>query len=201
LLVAHQDVAAGAIDRLLDAVAANPWSPSGQAREPAPAKEPLPEFPWHAGAIANSERKKPLIAADAMDWSEKFLAISATLIGGLIFCWQGLHQWFQHRRHMQFGESLRIVSRIDSRAMELERAAHLDIQELLLLQQELNMTKDAIVDKFARGEIESEQIVASFLTLVSNTRNNLTRLLLHERENLERRAEQGKAVNHSWPGS
>jgi hypothetical protein len=199
LVVAHKDADPRAIDRLLEAIFTSSFAQVSRLPPDPLLLEKAPEFPLHAGTKAYVERNMPLIAADVVDYSEKVMAIAATVVGGLFFLWQGLRQWHQRRQQRQFRQSLATVANIEQRALELERAAQLDLRAMLRLQQELNELKDEILGKFARNELQGEQLISGFLTLVNDARNHLTRLILHERENLEQRAEQqGRQAKEVW---
>ncbi|MGE3809140.1 MAG: TAXI family TRAP transporter solute-binding subunit [Gemmataceae bacterium] len=199
LVVANKNVDALAIDRLLTAMFNSGFV---QISKP-PLSEKLlelpPEFAWHAGTELHLERVKPIIAADVVDYSEKVLAIAATVLGGLFFLWQALRQWHGRRQEQGFRNYLVAVSHVEQRALELERSAALDLRVLLRLQRELNQIKDEVLRKFASGEVQGELLVSGFLTLVNDARNYITRLLLHERQNLEQQAVQvGRSVDELW---
>jgi hypothetical protein len=199
LVVAHKDVDASAIERLLQTLYNGPFA---QVAKP-PLDDKLldlpPEFALHPGTAAHVQRTRPLIAADVVDYSEKVIAIAASVLGGLFFLWQALRQWHSRRQQRAFRQYLVAVSDVERRAARLEQAATLDLAQLLPLQQQLNDLKDQALGKFASGELQGEQMISGFLTLVNDARGYLTRLILHERENLEHQAEhQGRQVQEVW---
>jgi hypothetical protein len=117
----------------------------------------------------------------------------------MLFLWQGLRQWSARRREQRFKRDLLAVGRIERQALELEGAAELDLGKLRGLQQQLNDLKDEALRKFASGELEGEQLVAGFLTLVNDARHYITRLILHQRENVgPRAAGQGRKPQEVW---
>jgi len=94
------------------------------------------------------------------------------------------------------------------RALELELGAMLDLRELLRLQVELSRLKNEALSRFAEGKLEGEALIAGFVAHVNNARNYLTRLILHERDNLENRAQSEQRPAEElwaetmgeWPG-
>jgi hypothetical protein len=91
------------------------------------------------------------------------------------------------------------VNRVEQRALELEREARLELGELLRLQQDLSRLKTETLDKFAEGDLEGKELVAGFLAVVNDARNYLTRLTLHERDNLSEQARRaGRQVDEVW---
>lgn len=199
LVVAHKSTDARSIEKLLDTVLNTPFV---QVSRPPLSPKLLdlpPEFELHAGAVAYQERRKPLITADVIDYSEKVVAIAATLVGGVWFLGKGLTHLAARRRQKRFRRYLLAVAKIEQQALELEQRAKLDLKKLLLLQGWLNDLKNEAINKFASGELQGEQLIAGFLTLVNDTRGYVARLILHQRDNLEERAkEQNKTIDDVW---
>ena len=146
------------------------------------------EFPLHAGSVQYRMRNKPLIAGDAIDYWEKVLAITATLAGGTFFMVQWYLRWSRRKRETNFAIYMERVIAIESAAMQTELSAKLDLGELIRLQRELAELKSEAVRKFASGELEGEGMIHGFLALVNDARNQLTRLILHQRDNIEEQA-------------
>lgn len=151
------------------------------------------EFPLHAGAALYRTRNKPLIAGDAIDYWEKVLAITATLAGGTFFIVQWYAQWSRRKREASFANYMERVIAIESAAMQTELSATMDLAQLIRLQRELADIKAEAVKKFTKGELEGEGLIHGFLALVNDARNQITRLILHQRENIEEQA----AVQHT----
>lgn len=158
------------------------------------------EFALHAGSIQYRQRNKPLIAGDAIDYWEKVLAIAATLAGGTFFLAKWYLRWSRRKREASFAGYISRVLEIENAMMQTELSAKLDLAELIRLQRELADLKGEAVGKFASGELEGEGLVHGFLALVNDARNQLTRLILHQRENIEEQAAQEHAdANAIWP--
>ncbi len=192
LLVANVKVPAKAIERIVETV----FSP-GFAQLARPALDVKlmdlpPEIPWHAGTLQYLERNKPLIAGDAIDFLEKGTSLVGALIGGLFFLWQWLKQRYRRKRELGFEAYMLKVTSIERQALELELGAMLDLKELLQLQVALSQLKSEALEKFAEGELEGEELISGFVSHVNDARTYLTRLILHERESLEKQARHEK---------
>ncbi len=188
LLVAHERVDEQVIQRLLDALYDSNFA---QAERPPlePSLLDLPaEFPLHAGAQAYRQRNKPIIAGDAVDYVEKVLAIAATVVGGGFFLFQWSLRRVRRRREASLASYIERVLTIEKESLENEVAAQLDLAELIRLQGELAKIKSQAVSKFANGELEGEALIQGLLSLVNDARDQLTRLILHQRENIEQQS-------------
>ena len=80
------------------------------------------------------------------------------------------------------------VAAIEQKALDLELGAMLDLKELLQLQVGLSRLKNEALSRFAEGKLEGEDLISGFVAHVNDARNYLTRLILHERDNLEDQA-------------
>jgi TRAP-type uncharacterized transport system substrate-binding protein len=199
LLVAHKDVPVEAIGRLLETAFDAPFARASHAGLDPKVLELPPELPWHDGTIAYLRRTKPLIAGDFVDLLEKELSIGGAVLGGGFFLVQWLRRRYRARRDRGFEAYILKVADVERRAMALELAATLDLPALLLLQKDLARLKAEALEKFADGELEGEELMSGFLTHVSDTRDYLTRLILHQRDNLEEEAQlQGRRPQALW---
>jgi TRAP-type uncharacterized transport system substrate-binding protein len=190
LLVASSKVPDAAIERTLTGVFNTDF-----ARNTIPGLESswldLPnEYVLHSGVQRYRDRNKVLIASDLIDYLEKLLAIMATLAGAAFF----LYQWYsEHRRQQRenrFGEFMMRVIKIEQQALESELSAKLQLVDLIRLQQELALLKSDAVRGFVSGEWQSPTMLNGLLALINDTREQITRLILHERENIEQDAEK-----------
>src|SRR5262249_51021382 len=94
----------------------------------------------------------------------------------------------RRQRELGFEAYLKRVTAIERQALELETSAMLDLKELLRLQSELSRLKGDALEKFAEGTLRGEELFSGFVGHVNDARNYLTRLILHERESLEKQA-------------
>jgi hypothetical protein len=91
------------------------------------------------------------------------------------------------------------VADIERRGAIQELSAELDLPALVDLRRELVRVKQEALEKFAAGELEGEALMSGFLTHASDTSNYLTRLILHQRDNLEDAAHvQGRTAESLW---
>ena len=199
LLVAHRRVSGDHVKRLLECLYGSSFI---QLERPGIENSLLdlpPEFPLHIGAELYRQRNKPIIAGDAIDYLEKVLAIAATVAGGTFFVVQWYLRSNRRRREASFASYMKRVIQIESESMQNELAAQLDLGTLIRLQRELAVLKSDAVSKFAAGELEGEGLIHGFLALVNDARNQLTRLILHQRENIEQlAATQNHTVDEVW---
>ena len=199
LLVARRGVPTETIERLLEVVYGSPFAQSMQPALDAKILDLPPELPWHDGTAAYVRRNAPAIAGDVVDLVEKEISIVAALAGGLFFLGQWLRRRYLRRRDQGFQSYILRVTAVERRAMALERSATLDLAALIGLQEELSLLKGEALDRFAEGVIGGEELMSGFLTHVSDARDYLTRLILHQRELLEKQARhEGRRAQDVW---
>lgn len=189
ILVAHRAVDPASVVDLLEAIFTTDFSHVVKPPIDAASLERPPELPWHDGTRQFLDRNKPLIFGDLIDSLEKSLSVVGALIGGLFFLWQWIRQRVRRRQDRGFESYIRKVTDLENQAVRLELSSQIDLRELIRIQAELSRLKGEALEKFAQGDIDGEQLMSGFLVHVNDTRAYLTRLILHERENLEHRAE------------
>jgi hypothetical protein len=198
LLVVHERVPGEAVKRILECLYDSSFIPSDRSLENSLLDLP-PEFPLHPGAELYRQRNKPIIAGDAIDYLEKVLAIAATVAGGTFFVVQWYLRSNRRKREASFASYMERVIQIENESMQNELAAQLDLATLIRLQRELAVLKSEAVSRFAAGKLEGEGLIHGFLALVNDARNQLTRLILHQRENIEEiAASQNHSVGEVW---
>jgi hypothetical protein len=124
-----------------------------------------------------------------IDLMEKTTSMAGVIAGALFFLWQWIRQYNRRKRELSFESYMIKVANVEQRALDLELGPTLDLKELLVLQIELNRLKNDALLRFAEGKLEGEALISGFIAHVNDARNHLTRLILHERDNLENRAE------------
>lgn len=199
LLAANERVSSDVVQDLLDVLYNSNFAHAERPPLDASLLDLPCEFPLHPGSVHYRTRNKPLIAGDAIDYWEKILAITATLAGGTFFMAQWYLRWSRRKREANFANYMERVIAIESAAMQTELSAKLDLGQLIRLQRELADLKSEAVRKFASGELEGEGLIHGFLALVNDARNQLTRLILHQRDNIEEQAaEQRLDADSIW---
>ena len=188
LLVARRDQSAETIRRLLDVVFNSPFAHVMQPPFDARLLEIHPELPWHDGTTEFIRRKSPLIAGDVIDLVEKEVSIIGVLAGGILCLVQWLRRRTRWRRERGFEAYILKVADVERRAMALSKAPALDLPALLELQDELIRIKDEALRRFADGELHGEELMSGFLAHISDARDYLARMILHQRDHLEDRA-------------
>ncbi len=199
LVVAREEVNAEAIASMLDAIFQSDFA---RITRPSLREEDLrrpPERPLHPGTVRYLKRNQPLITGDVIEFCEQGLAILGALLSGLFFIWQAYRRIVQRRRDRGFEQYLRRVGQIEQRSLALETAPELDLAALLRLRRELDALKQQVIGQFVDGQLEGSDVMSNFLTHASDIRSHLTRLILHERDNLEQQAaEQDRTVRDLW---
>jgi len=199
LLVANERIRGDQVKRLLECLYRSNIIKAERPPIDASILELPTEFPMHPGAELYRQRNKPIIAGDAIDYLEKVLAIAATIAGGTFFVAQWYLRSSQRKREASFASYIERVIAIEDESMQNELASQLDLATLIRLQRELAALKSEAVSKFAAGKLEGEGLINGFLALVNDARNQLTRLILHQRENIEQlAATQHHTVEEVW---
>ena len=199
ILVAHRRVDPVKIRRLVEVLYESPFARISRPKLDPDLLEQPPELPWHPGTEEYRRRTKPLIAGDAVDLVEKGLSILGAVLTALFFLGQWLRRRYLRRRDRGFESYLLKVADVERRAHALERSPSLDLASLLTLQAELGRLKGEALEMFADGVLEGEALISGFLAHVSDARDHLTRLILHERDNLEERAAaEGRSADALW---
>jgi hypothetical protein len=188
LLVANTNTSNDVIASLLDTLYNSKFARVDRPALDASLLDISPEFPMHPGSSKYRQRNKPLIAGDAIDYWEKVIAITATLTGGTFFILQWYFRWSRRKREASFAAYMERVLAIENESMQTELSAQMDLPSLIRLQRELAAIKSEAVHKFTAGELEGEGLIHGFLDLVNDARNQLTRLILHQRDNIEAQA-------------
>ncbi len=200
LLVARTGVPPPAVERLLHVIYTSGYTAhlTRPPLEPATLDLP-PEFPLHPGAERYRDRNKSLITSDVYDTFEKTINILAILGTTALSVWLALRRRWKRRRQIGFAGYMKRVTEIERRALELEQAAELKLRELLDLQHKLSQLKVEALERLAGGDLDADDLTTSFLAQVNDARSYLTRLILHERDNLEAAAVEGnKSLRELW---
>jgi hypothetical protein len=199
LLVAHARVAEGVVGRLLDVLFASRLS---QVVYPPLLPELLnlpPELEPHPGTTAYQNRAQPLSTGGFIDLAEKWFSMAGVTAGGAVCLWQWLRRRARRRQDRGFESYIVKVADVERRAAEQELSAGLDLPALLGLRRELARLKQEALEKFAAGDLEGEELMSGFLAHAGDTRTYITRLILHQRDNLEEDARlQGRAPEALW---
>lgn len=193
ILVAHEKVSDDAIDRLLHIIYDSSLTRDARTPVEISAMEDSGEYPWHLGAKSFIHKHKPLIVGEVMGVLDNSLAIIATLLGGAFF----LSQWYLQRRNrlreLEFQGYFNEVMDIEQKLLAFDTQVRMQVGVLIELLQRLSDLKSEVIRRFTNGEIEGERLMLGFMTLANDSRNHITRLLLHERENIEEQASKESA--------
>lgn len=198
LLVARDTIDPETVARLVEATFSPPFN---NAIYPALDRKLLaepPELPWHEGTIRYLQRR-PFSEEEAVELMNNQLSIAGALVGLAFFLWQWLKRRWRRVRERGFEHYLLRVAKVERQSLDLELASTLDLRELLRLREDLARLKDEAIEKFAAGELEGEELMTAFLGHVAGTRDHLTRMILHERENIENQAQaENRPAEQIW---
>jgi TRAP-type uncharacterized transport system substrate-binding protein len=199
LLVAHESTPNRAVRAILEAVFSTNFAQDFRPLLDPSLLDLAPEYPWHAGTDEYREFHKPILAGEVIDLMEKTTSMAGVIAGALFFLWQWFRQYNRRKRELSFESYMIKVANVEQRALDLELSPTLDLKELLALQIELNRLKNDALLRFAEGKLEGEALISGFIAHVNDARNHLTRLILHERDNLENRAEsEARSAEALW---
>jgi TRAP-type uncharacterized transport system substrate-binding protein len=177
LLVAHKDVPADAVFKLVESTYTSEF---GQIERPpldAKLMDLPPEFPWHEGAVLYQRRNSPVLSGEVMDSTHKGLAIFAAAASGLFVLWRWVAQSSLLTRRSGFHRYITQVTRIEEQALKSERGPPVAVAELVALREQLNTLKTQVLDEFAKGELGGHELLSVFLAQVNDVRDYLTRLI------------------------
>jgi TRAP-type uncharacterized transport system substrate-binding protein len=199
LLVANRTVPSKNVEIMVEAIFTGKFT---QISKPALNHSLLylpPEFPLHEGTQRYLRRIKPLQTSELMELPEKMVSFGAPILGGMYFLIAWLRRKWQRVKGEHFIQYVQQVSMIERRAMKLEMKASINLRKLMEMQKELSKLKLEALDKFATGEIEGEELLSGFLTQINDARSYITRLILHERDNLEGKAStENRPIEELW---
>ena len=177
LAVAHKDVPAGAIERLLQVLFESDFALHAELPTLDPADiVAVRQFPLHPGAIKYLHRNDPLLANDLIDRAENLRSflVSAGLATFLLW------RWRSRRRLIGFETYIDSATELELEALDLERHGTLDSSRLLALRRRLSELKSEALEKHAEGVLKGEDQMAGFLLHVADVRSYLESLFAHE---------------------
>jgi len=189
LLVAHEKVSEEAVTRFLEAIFQGEFARHAQLQRLSPTllTHP-PALPLHPGTREFLRRNDPLITAEAIDNLESLRSFFVSLAVAFFLLWR----WQRQRSQRGFEEYIAEVSRLEAQALSIDSRYAIDLNAILAIRQRLSELKIEAMDKFAAGELRGEELMASFLTHVSDLRHYLNDMILHERTRLEKAARRSE---------
>ncbi len=199
LLVAHEEVPAETVERVLEVVFQSRFA---HLPEPALSTSLLdipPRLPLHEGTRAFLARSQPFISSREVDKLANTLSVLGALLAGGLFVWQSLRQRMRARRDELFGKYQLRIATLEKRLVELELAANLELDSLISLQRDLLELKSEALARFAAGELGDQATLSDLLLPLDGARDHVGTLLLHVREKIEAEAEsEGRSVQAVW---
>jgi TRAP-type uncharacterized transport system substrate-binding protein len=176
LMLANRNVSDEAVERMLDVVYHSRFAKVVQPPLDSHRLEEAPEIPFHAGTRSFLRRDQPVITGQSLNEMGDALSVIGPLLGGFVF----VVQWLRHRSRVRheatFETYLLKVCEIERRVLEQEDVGPRDPLFLLKLEHELGRIKAEAIEKFARGELQGDAVMASFLAHVNDARAFLNRV-------------------------
>jgi TRAP transporter TAXI family solute receptor len=185
LLIARRDTPAEAIQLLLTALFQSSFQ--READIPPLDENKLaigPEMPLHPGTTAYMSRDTTIFTSDFLQGVDSLRNTLASLAIALFF----LIRWWIRRRYTGFEEYITEIAHIEEQALALEMEPELHLAELLKLRARLTQLKSEALTKFAKAELNSEEMMSGFLTHVADVRNFIATLILSERNRIATRS-------------
>jgi TRAP-type uncharacterized transport system substrate-binding protein len=169
LLVAHQDVPAASVKRLLTALNEGTFRDIHADLDFSAA---VSEFPPHPGAAAYNDSLRPLSINDMI----QSLTNASSMVGAFCAGAFALWSYFRGLRTVSPQHYLQQIDRIERlvRGVEMDVAAPTAPIELLnYLEARLAHLKQTVVEDYARGRLAGDDALIGILTLIADTRNLL----------------------------
>jgi TRAP transporter TAXI family solute receptor len=184
IAIANRDTSPVAVRRLLESLESEHFL--RQANLPRPPLELFaqPEFPLHPGTVAWQHRDDPLLTSEDVQGIESLRSFMVSLIVASVLVWR----WLRARRLHGLDRYLAEVARIDREALSIEEAPRLDLPKMLGLRSALGKVKNDALSAYQKGEIASDELLSSFLVHCADVRQHLDRLIVSEREHLQKTA-------------
>jgi TRAP-type uncharacterized transport system substrate-binding protein len=169
-IVAHESVPNEAIIRLLEAVydgdfmlrAELPYLDFQQVLQKR-------EFQLHPGTVRFLNRNQPLITGEFIEGIENLRSFLVSGLLAVFLAWR----WYRRRAQVGFERFLDDVTRVELELIELSRGRQLDGTRALAVEQRLSQLKSDALEQFSAGRLRGDELLASFLTHVTDVRNCL----------------------------
>lgn len=182
LVVAREEVDSEAIERLLEATFDQDLAARANLRDlTREGLQAFPRFPLHAGTLAYIRRNDPVLTSETIDNVESLRSFLVSLAVAVFFIWQ----WWERRKAIGFEKYIDEVTSIEDEVLDLDEQRRLDVAKLQQLRERVSRLKSKALREFAQGRLKGEELMSSFLAHVTDVRNHLNALLLHERDRRE----------------
>lgn len=176
LLVANSSVSNEKVTRLLEAVfdsnfAALANLPSLTADDISRSRE----YPLHSGAQVFRQRNQPVITGELIESLEN---LRSFLVSGAIAAFL-VWRWRSRRQLVGFEQYLDAVCEVERKALDLESAGALNLDELRQLRRKLSDIKSETLEKQSAGVLRDDVQMETLLAHIADVRNCLESLFAH----------------------
>lgn len=191
IAIANRDTPRAAVRHLLEALESEHFLRRARLPHAPDALFAQPEFPLHPGTIAWQHRDDPFLTSEDVQGIESLRSFAVSLVVAGYLLWR----WLRARRVHGLDTYLAEVARIDREALAIEQSAALDLPKMIALRGELGKAKNDALSAYQKGQVHSEELLSSFLVHCADVRQHLDRLIVSERENLQKKARATAATD------
>lgn len=185
LLIAHDEVEAKTVRRLVDAVLSDRFARAASlTHDEEEALLADPELPLHEGTHEYLSRNDPLMTPEIIDNVESLRSFFVSLAIAIFLGWR----WFRAKQLRGFDVFITEVSDLEVEIHGLELHADLDLEQLVRIRRRLGVIKARGLREHREGRLASSELLNAFLLHVTDVRMHLDALILHARERLEKKA-------------
>jgi TRAP transporter TAXI family solute receptor len=199
IAVANRDTSEHAIRHLVEALESEHFLRAARLPRAPESLFAQPEFPLHPGTVSWQHRDDPFLTSEDLQGIESLRSFAVSLVVASVLLWR----WLRARRIHGLDKYLADVARIDREALTLEEAPKLDLPKMIALRGQLGKAKNDALSAYQKGEVHSDELLSSFLVHCADVRQHLDRLIVSERENLQKNArasgqQQAEAMRTLW---
>jgi TRAP-type uncharacterized transport system substrate-binding protein len=177
LLVAHKDVNAAAVRRLVEVVYSSEFANTARPSLDTKLLELAPEFPWHDGTRIYLDRNKPVVSGMVIESTQRGMAIFAAAASGLFVLWQWLKMRTKFLQDRGFNKYITAVSEIEAKVTQLEHDQLGGRPQLVEFQDELGRLKREALARFTEGDLAGHELLQGFLLQVNDVRDYVAQVM------------------------
>lgn len=169
LLVAHKNVPADAVARLLPLIYDGPVN---EIYHPAELRASGPEYPVHPGTTLYENRHRPFLRSEILQWLQKLAGIAGPAAGALVALW-GYYRWRQVLRFTAYFHEIDELERIARGTAQREGVPEDHEQRLKYLRLAFADVQRRAISEFCGNYLRGEGVLLNLLTVIAAARERL----------------------------
>ncbi len=169
VIVANKNVSPYAIERLLEVIYGGTLN---HLYKPPPLERVVPQFDWHAGAVAFRDRNHPLVRVELIETLRRVTTILASILTGL-FALYGFYRWRQVLRFKAYFAEVAEIEAAARHALHGQSDGASTVDQLRQLTVRIDSTRNRAVEDFADGYFRGESVVVALLYYINSTQQSL----------------------------